>query len=59
VPYGGTEARYASGDWLGTVGVLPSATLTPAAIYARLTWLGMLHTDRNTRRRRWLACLKA
>jgi L-asparaginase len=59
VPYGGTEARYASGDWLGTVGVLPSATLTPAAIYARLMWLGMLHTDRNTRRRRWLACLKA
>jgi L-asparaginase len=59
VPYGGTEARYAAGDWLSSVGVLPSARLTPAAIYARLMWLSIDAADSQTRRRRWHACLKA
>jgi L-asparaginase len=57
VPYGGTEARYASGDWLSSVGVLPSARLTLSAIYARLVWLCATRDTPAERRRRWSTCL--
>lgn len=57
VPYGGTEARYASGDWLSSVGVLPSARLTLSAIYARLVWLCATRDTPAERRRRWTTCL--
>lgn len=57
VPYGGTEARYAAGDWLSSVGVLPSARLTLSAIYARLVWICATRDTPAERRRRWTTCL--
>ncbi|MEC7121251.1 MAG: asparaginase, partial [Pseudomonadota bacterium] len=57
VPFGGTEVRYASGDWLAALGVLPSARLTLPAIYARLLWICTTQSSTDQRRRRWLHCL--
>lgn len=57
VPFGGTATRYASGDWLAQVGVLPSAGLTLAAIYARLLWICATLPTATARRKRWMHCL--
>lgn len=57
VPFGGTDTRYASGHGLATVGVLPSASLTLPAIYARLLWICATQPTASERRQRWLDCL--
>jgi len=57
VPFGGTDSRYASGDWLAELGALPSARLTLPAIYARLSWICATEADRSRRRKRWMQCL--
>lgn len=57
VPFGGTDSRYASGDWLAELGALPSARLTLPAIYARLSWICATEDAPSRRRKRWMQCL--
>lgn len=57
VPFGGTDSRYASGNWLAELGALPSARLTLPAIYARLYWICATEHDATRRRKRWVHCL--
>lgn len=59
VPFGGTEARYTSGQELAALGILPTARLTLPAIYARLIWICANHADVSARRKRWMQCLDA
>lgn len=57
VPFGGTDTRYASGNWLAELGALPSARLTLPAIYARLSWICATEDEPSRRRKRWMQSL--
>ena len=56
VPFGGTKPDYASGTWVTQCGILPSATLTLAAVYVRLVWICATLATVNARRARWMQC---